>query len=705
MVLIEGLVVTDPIYSTTVYGSKKIDFILETRRIKDDLSYKITEGKLKVMLYDYPYKFNYGDMLILEGELYKPRLPTNPGQFDYREYLKRNKVYAILSVGQGNLVKLISQNNGNLIVKNIFILKHELKNKLYSLLSKNHAALISAMLLGEREDLPDDIKESFIRSGTMHILAISGLHVGIIALILLGFFRLLRIPIRGSFILTMFFIIFYALLTGARPSVVRATIMACILLFGKLIHREPDIYNSLGLACLIILLYNPLQLYTAGFVLSFVAVLSIAYLTPVIEGKINDFLGRFLSTSSRFIKYVVRLLSGSLAVWIGLFPIIWNFFNIISPVTIIANLIIIPLSFIILIVSMAFLVSCFIWLPLASLFKNLINIPIGFLYKAVDIFSEFRLGHFYFPDLGWCNLVTFYILLCIIVNYKRFKLSSRRFVIILLLFLNIAVWIGVFNVKDSNLIKITFLDVGDSDSSFIQFPDGENMLIDTGRSVPMNSAESIIGPFLWNQGIKNIDLLVLTHPDSDHIGGAEWIINRFNVGYVIDNGEKSTSKSYSKYMNAVAKRNITYVALKRGDSIKGYKDVEIKILHPSPWMLNSKKISRNDKSVVLLISYKEFDILFFADATYKAVEDMLDLALDVDVLKVPHHGRIESDTILLFSDAFKPEVNIISCSKKTNVKFKNNEILYDGNVYVTSINGAITLLSDGKEFKIRGFID
>jgi len=710
--LVKGLIISDPIYSKTVYGTSKTTFILEANQIKENSHWQITQGKIRTTLYGHPDLFEYGDLLLLEGRLYKPNPPTNPGQFNYKEYLERKHIYALLTANQKNSIHLISQDNGNPIMQYTLKLKHILKNRLYNLLPEQNASLISAMLLGDREDLSDEIMEDFKNSGTMHILAISGLHVGIIVLILLGFLRLLRIPIRIRFILTIFFIVWYALLTGAKPSVIRATIMACILLFGKVIYREGDIYNSLGLACLIILLYNPLQLYAAGFILSFTAVLSIVYLTPKIEKKFSFQNKLSFPIVKGPVKYIVRLLSGSFAVWVGLAPIIWGYFNIISPITIIANIIIIPVTFFILLMSIICSIFPFIWGPLTNLVTLPAHVSTNFLYRMVEIFSSFKFGHVYLPDLDWHNLVIYYIGIIIVSGYKKFHLNRTKIAIFLLILLNLVVWLKIteYRKKSDGKIKITFLDVGDGDSIFIQFPDGKNMLVDTGRAIPFNSGEFIIGPFLWHEGIRTINCLILTHPDSDHIGGAKWIINHFNVRCIMDNGVNTNSKIYSQLKTVIAENEIRRSSLRREDAVMGYDNVKIQVLHPPVYMAKSTETSMNNKSIVLLVSYKEFDFLFCADIMQEAIEDIIRVynkGIDIEVLKIPHHGRVKPVSVLMLLREYKPEISVVSCSERyIKSKFQNNVTILKKNnnrVYITAYDGAITLTTDGKKLKMRRF--
>jgi competence protein ComEC len=249
-------------------------------------------------------------------------------------------------------------------------------------------AFLSAILLGDRSELPKHLQTAFKNSGVYHILAISGLHVGIIALIIIYLLRLLRAGRGFSYIVTILFLISFALLTLSRPSVLRAVVMACVFLIGMLLGRKVDVYNSLGIAGLFILIRNPKDLFNVGFQLSFLAVFFIVYLVPRFMKTLRQ------DTNPRIRKYIYMPLAVSISAWLGTAPLILYYFRIITPIAIIANSFIIPLLFILLIGALAFLL--FGWMSfLGSFLAGFNDICVHIIFSLADFFSSLRFGHFH----------------------------------------------------------------------------------------------------------------------------------------------------------------------------------------------------------------------------------------------------------------------------------------------------------------------
>jgi len=328
-VILTGTVNTDP-----VYKKKAVTFILKTQEIKIGKVRQKVVGRTIVKVFG-TNRFSYGDTVLLKGKLFKPFSFSK--DFDYREYLSRRGIYSILNVRRGNTIKYLGHEKGAPLKSFALKLKHRAGETFDNYLSKPSAAILNAVILGQREHLPKAIKENLIKTGSVHIIAISGLHVGIVALILLLLLKILRIPYRIQYIITILALVFYCILTGARLPVVRATTMAAILLFGYFLERDVNIYNSLAIAALLILGLNPAQIFDASFQLSFLSVLSIVWLTPRISSFFPE---RFYKIN--WTRFFILLFSVSMSAWLGLAPLIMHYFKIISPITVLANMIVVP---------------------------------------------------------------------------------------------------------------------------------------------------------------------------------------------------------------------------------------------------------------------------------------------------------------------------------------------------------------------------
>ncbi len=296
-------------------------------------------GRVLVNLYQRrPLK--YGDRIILEGRLHRPYEFSALRRFSYRRYLRQKGIYWIFSVGKRKKVTVLARGKGCFLFSVALRLRRRLEECFGRYLSDREAAVMQAVILGNRSRVPDWLYALFKKTGTAHVLAISGLHVGIVAGLFFLFFRIFPLGRRVQIMLTVLLLAGYALLTGGRPSVVRAAIMASVVLLGFVLERETDSLNSLCLAGFILLLINPLNIFDIGFRLSFTSVFAIILLYPVILGYLQKWPP---AQRNHFFRFICQALSGSLAAWLGVAGWIAYYFRIITPVTVFANILIIPL--------------------------------------------------------------------------------------------------------------------------------------------------------------------------------------------------------------------------------------------------------------------------------------------------------------------------------------------------------------------------
>lgn len=699
---LRGKVVTSPEVSQTFYHSKKSAFTFQAYDLKVEETWRAVEGLIKVTAYG-ARKVEYADELLLQGTLASPPGLRNPGGFNYRAYLANHNVFALLQVKEKDA--LHKKGSGAFLIREMFKFKQRLHRIIFRFLQPPQASLLSAILLGERANLSQDIKDLFINTGTIHILAISGLHVGLIALILIALFRFLRLRRKPTFILTILFLICYAALTGARPSVVRATVMAVIVLLGFLINREVKIYNSLGLAALLILIINPRYLFDAGFQLSFLSVISIVYFAPKIE--------KVFSAHNRFFLYLVRAFSVSLAAWIGIAPLTAYYFNIISPVAVLANLVVIPCLFLVVGAGISFLIFAYLAAPLGAIFGESCSLFLISLTKIAAVISKVPLGFFHLASPGISFFFSYYIILLLIFNYKKIKISSGKVGIVLVFLANFLVWRPLFETP-SDRLTVTFLDVGLGDAIFIEFPySGGTMLVDGGPSGETDAGRWAILPFLWNRkkGTGQLDAMVLTHPDNDHVGGLASVLKNIKVNYVFDNGIPKDSISYNNYIREVTKKVPHYQVIKREEEILGFPQVELFAIHPPQPFLMGTGADANNNSVVLKLVYKDVSFLLCGDIQKEAMPELLNYSsmLKSTIIKVPHHGSDEEKEEDHLFQAISPQVAVITVSKNNRFGFPAKETLQrlekvGAQIYKTSDSGAVIISTDGKDVRVETMI-
>ncbi len=328
---VQGVVDNDP-----VSARHKSSFRLRIRKlIAGDKDHPLS-GEILVNVFGRA-DFNYGDELILEGNLHRPFDFNQDLSFSYPEYLKNQGIYCILEVGKGKEVVFFGRDKGNFLVSLAFRFKHRLKGIFEQYLLPLNSAVLSGITLGDRQGIPAWIREDFARTGTAHIIAISGFNVGIVVFTALFLLKALRIRRKARYLLVIPILLAHMWAVGAQASVVRATIMALMVLIGYLLERDTDIINSLSLSALIILGYNPRQIFDIGFQLSFVSVLGIVWLSPRFIGWFN-----LKPKTGIALKFLVESLSVSLAAWLATLGFTAYYFRIVTPISILANLIIVP---------------------------------------------------------------------------------------------------------------------------------------------------------------------------------------------------------------------------------------------------------------------------------------------------------------------------------------------------------------------------
>ncbi|MDP8266963.1 MAG: ComEC/Rec2 family competence protein [Candidatus Aceula meridiana] len=404
---IEGVVVSD-IEERLFYKTKKMSFVFEVNRLKTKWGWRNKKGRILVHVFG-ERDIAYGDVLRLEGKLYKAFNFKTDNRFSYRDYLERKGIRNILSVKKQGLLEILEQNKGNPLKAFAIHLKNRAKNIFDENLTPNESALMQAIILGDRYQIPKHIRELFVVTGTAHILAISGLHVGIVAFLIFLFLKLLPIGQKSRVFLTILILIFYAFLTGARPSVVRSTVMATVFLSSLLIEKETDLINSLCLAALLILFFNPLTLFDVGFQLSFVSVFFIILFYPPIKNMVIQ-----KKDLPRFSKRILQALSVSLAAWLGVAGLIAYYFQTISPVTIFANLFVIPCISVVVALGLGLLFAGAFLPFVAFAFAVCLEVSLNMMTAVVYLFSKVPGASFALPQIPAYFIWAYYLIVCAI---------------------------------------------------------------------------------------------------------------------------------------------------------------------------------------------------------------------------------------------------------------------------------------------------
>lgn len=343
-VVIKGTVISEP-----VYKKNKSIFVLNAEYLKILESTVKVSGKVIVWCFKKD-QINIKDRITAQGKLYMPYPFKSGRKMNYREYLKQKDIYSQLSISGDAVLIQMKKPESNVLTKVMFSLKRKMRKIINENLSAAASGLISAMILGDRSRVPDFLNKSLQRSGTVHVLAVSGLHTGIVIIFALIFFRMFPLHYRLRYILVIAVLGFYCWFTGCRISVFRATVMGSVFLLAEVINRDYDPLSALSLGALIILWFNPAELFHPGFQLSFLSVLSIFLLS----NRITEIFPEKYK-KNKLLRFLIQGGSVSLAAWIVTLGIVAYYFNIFTPVSVLANLLIIPLLFLIILSAVLFI--------------------------------------------------------------------------------------------------------------------------------------------------------------------------------------------------------------------------------------------------------------------------------------------------------------------------------------------------------------
>ncbi len=643
-------------------------------------------------------KFNIGDYVEINGRLFKPRGKRNPCEFDYAKYLKEKGIVALVSVNEIGKVKILRK-GGTSFESIIYNLRLKINDAINRLYGRQKRALIKALILGERRDIEKSTVNNFINSGTVHVLAVSGLHVGFIALILLVLLGRFGIFLRSA--LTALGLVSFILISGAHPSVIRAGVMALVLLIAFLSGRDYSPLNALFFAALIILIINPRELFDPGFQLSFSAVLSILIFYPVFNGFIRRWI------HGKYAKKFAQFLAVSVAAQIGSLPFTLIYFHKLSLVSVLANIFAIPLIGIIVSLAFASLIFSAVSLQFASLYAITNALAIDALFKIAEISSKVNYAYFDVAKFGTANAIVYFIAVAIFFyTLVRFRFRARV-VVFLLLVLNFAIYSKLLEreILPRNALSVIAIDVGQGDALLVKFPDNEAILIDAGNATKrFDNGANVILPLLDYLNIDTLRALFISHVDADHYRGSFAIVKSGRVKTI-----------YKPRLDKNMKKDLAFEDFlnKRKRKINYYQRKAINIGGCRVYILNDttaaayQHFDNNNRSGLLKIVYGKNSILFTGDLEKEGERFYINSYgefLRSDLLKAGHHGSKTSSSEE-FIATVKPKFAIISAGKFNKFGHPNFEVLERLNKFKVKIkrtdkSGAVIFTANGENIDI-----
>lgn len=640
--------------------------------------------------------YEYGTKLKIKGEFIKPQVQRNYRGFDYSMYLKTKKIIGTIKEKESEIIKNKENININEIIWKI---KEFIKNSVYNNLEKNNADLLIGLLIGDKENLSEDIEESFRINSLSHILAVSGSHVTYI-LVLFNITKKL-IGYKKSKIVTLLFLLFFVQLVGGTASVTRACIMTGLIIISKLLLRQSDMINQISLSAIIILIINPLNLIDIGFILSYAGTIGIIIGNKYVSSIIPESRSIFLNKCR---ELIIMCISANILI----IPITIIYFHTFSLTFVLTNLILGSIIGIAIIIGFIAIFLPFLYLILDPILSIIINLS--------SILQYLPFSQILVPMPNIIIFFIYYVYICqklylfdiknrihIYTIQKKMLCHQKQFCKILLILTILIILIDYIPMKKD--LEIHCIDVGQGDSTLIITPNEKNILIDGGGSEDYDVGNNTLIPYLLSIGIYKIDIMIISHFDTDHVMGLIEVAKSIDVDRIIIGKQKEEYANLKLLKEIIKEKNIKINVVKKGDIINIEKNINLYILWPKTELIGENAINNN--SLVAKLTYKRFSMLFTGDIEAIAEEEILEIykntdILKCDVIKVPHHGSKGSSTEK-FIEKVKPQIATIS-SSENNIFGHPSEVIINRlkekkiKIFRTDKNGEISLYisEDGK---------
>lgn len=707
---VEGVVASEP-----EERDDRQQFYLESSRVqRGDVSAAVT-GRLMTYA-PAEVRLETGDRVRILVRLRAPPEAGNPGQFSLRRYLERQGCYAIATVERvqdaqklGEVPRRSLAAWSARVRKRILATYEQTMPQPYAELT---ARLLCSVVYGVRASpLPREIEEPFRRAGVFHILVASGTQVAMLAGVL---FLLTRRSYRLRW--WVFFLVFpvliaYTLLAGAAASILRAALVGVLTVAAFAFVRDFDSFTALAVAALVVLIPRPAAIYDVGAQLSYAAVLGILLCARPLYERWLRWLPRWAGLS----------LSVSLSAQLATMPLMAHYFGKVYWAGIVSNVVIVPLAGVLVCTGLTSCVLGFVWMPLAQM-VNFFNYHLTlWLLSLTRLFAQLPHAEVtvYQPPM-WMLVIYFGIVIgAVTTPFQKLREKLTREWLLVGMLVVAACGVVFLTVRSARrTLSVTALDVGEGDCIFVRAPNGRTMLVDGGThesrepmaGVPRHDVgERVILPFLLTQGVRRLDVMVLTHPHDDHVNGLATVVRTLSVGRILDGAQERSEPSYERFLFEAQQKQIPIVRARRGQVIHLGGGVKAYVLAPMEPLMQGTRSDLNNNSVAIKITYRRASFLLAGDIEQEAERRLLLRGgnLRSDVLKVAHHGG-ETSSTPEFLAAVRPRIAIISCGERNPFQHPSRETLQrlqqvGAQVYRTDVHGAVTVRTDGRTCWVETF--
>lgn len=702
----------------TIVSSKKEKQYINEYKIETE---KINNIKLKkkFILLTKNKEIEYGNKIKLEGTYIKPSKSRNYRGFDYSNYLKTENIYG--TIEQNGKIELIKEKNINYLFINLYKVKNKIIKNINNKFPEETRGVVLGILLGDKSSIEEDVRQNFADSSLSHILAVSGTHISYVVICISVLFKKLKLNKNIRKVLTSLVLFMYLYLVDFSVSATRAVIMSTIVIMQMLFYRKQDTITTIAFSSIIILINNPYSILNIGFLLSYGGTIGIILFVNriSIESK-EDFFQRF----KRYLKDICIVTISAQTI---IMPIIIYYFNTISFTFIISNIIASLIIGPIIMIGLVIIAISFFKIPIISLIIRFYNILIVILVRTADIISKIPMSKIYLKTPTTLEIIFYYSVVFLIALLIYIKKSNRKFIKKtiqidiynlknffinnrnkVLIFISIVSLISITSIKIPKELKINFIDVGQGDSCLITTPQNKKVIVDSGGSESYDVGKNVLLPYLLDKRITKIDYIMISHFDTDHCKGFEYVLENIKVKNVIISKQSETSENFKQIMKIIRKKRINLIIVQKGSKIKIDNFTTVDILSPQ-----SENIAdnMNDNSIVAKFEAYNFSILFTGDASEKIEKELIKekINLKSDILKVSHHGS-KTGTSEEFLKSVKPKIALIGVGENNKFGHPTKDVIKrltenKVKIYRTDTDGEIRIkIKKSKNIKIKKHI-
>ena len=617
--------------------------------------------------------FEYGDLINIKGEYSAPEIARNYKGFDYSQYLKTLNIYGIINIEEA---KLVNKNQLFKILISINNIKESMIDNANKNMPQRTANLLLGILIGEKNNIQEDIVESFRTANLSHILAVSGAHTSYIILGITYLISKSKTPKRIGYIITIIIMLLFIIITGATYSVIRACIMAIVVIGAKICYRKESFVTSICISLIIILIQNPFAINDIGLKLSFMGTIGII----IFNKNIKDLFIK-LKTKDK----IAEALSITFSAQLMIMPITILNFNTISLTFFISNILASPLLGAIIILGFIAIFISFILNPISKIIFFILNIFLELLILISKIATKIPGSAILVKTPNIIFAIIYYILILFsnyfflikknpirrfhkkiikIITIKNIKKVAKVIAIFLLTIFTLTKLVSLINPT----LKIYFVDVGQGDSTLIVTPKNKKILIDGGEG-----KTNLLFQYLLDRKINKIDYIIISHFDSDHCNGLIEIIEKMNIKNIVISKQPKESEEYKDILEIIKQRNIKLYMVKAEDKIIIEKNLYIKILNPAE---KFEFQDLNNNAIVAKLVYKNFSMLFTGDIE-EAEQNLVNKYkhnLKSTILKVAHHGSktSTSEELLKYTE---PQIALIGVGEENKFGHPNKQTI------------------------------